>query len=557
MHTVESRPSKSGASKELFVFELADNGQVIVNINADSAPPPSKALLLEALANSPFGNCYIASAEIDKFYAGEHDTNHLLVAKQVDAQLEVSISDDKMSAIGRLTTAQGGKMLTLDEGKRAIVSAGVRRGYQQVLLEKLLQQQLRLGAGTAVKGTLAKGRLPTDGKDSTLIKETATLKDRINRPQHRDDGTVDMRDFGKLASVEPGALLMTQQPATPGKEGYTVTGDILAPKPGKQSKLIPGEGAKLNPNNPLELIATISGVPVETNQGMRVDDIFTIGEVNVKSGHIGFNGSVLITQGVAPGMRVTAKGDITVLGTVESAILSASGDICIKQGAFGHPNHQQDEQQLTCQISAANGVYLSHAQYAYIEGNDIHIERQASHCQLKAMASIIVGALDNPNGKLFGGEVLDACRLEAGEIGNESGAKMRINLLARGTDITAEHDTHVQHLNENDTKLRTLQEALEKAEALKDKDKKKQLIEKIGATQLALVQQADELETRLSALDNALNTLVNNAQLIAHHKLNPGVAIQIFDKALKTARQYPPCVLKIAKSKIEIEFKTS
>ncbi|MEM0515490.1 FapA family protein [Pseudoalteromonas sp. YIC-827] len=539
------------------MFELTDNGQIIIKINGDWALPPSKALLLEALANSPFGNCDIAHTEIDKFYAGEQDASQLIVARQVDAQLEVSISDDKMTAIGRLTTPRGGKMLTLDEGKRAIVLAGVRRGYQQLLLERLLQQQLSQSAGVTVKGTLAKGRLPIDGKNSTLVKETLTLKDRINKPQHREDGTVDMRDFGKLASVEPGALLMTQKPATLGKEGYTVTGDIIAPKPGKQSKLIPGEGAALNPNNPLELIATTRGVPVETAQGMRVDDIFTIGEVNVKSGHIDFNGSVLVTQGVAPGMRVTAKGDITVLGTVESAELSAGGDICIKQGVFGHPNHQQDEHQLTCKISAGNEVYISHAQYAYVEGNDIHIERLASHCQLKAMTNIIIGAKDNPNGKLFGGEVLDACRLEAGEIGNESGAKMRINLLARSIDISTEQGNYTQQLSENDNKLSALQETLEKAEALKDKDKKKLLIEKIGATQLALVQQADELETKLASLDNTLSTLVSDAQLVAHHKLNPGVAIHILDKAMKTARQYPPCVLKLEKGKIELEFKTS
>nr|WP_275442021.1 FapA family protein [Pseudoalteromonas sp. CnMc7-15] len=536
---------------------MAHNGNVLFNVTQETPAPPSKAAMLEALQQSEFAGCKVDDEHLDKFYSGEESGPSIVVGKRVDATLEVTISDDKMSAMGRLTTAQGGKALDLEAGKKAIVVAGVRRGYQQALLEKLLQQQFELAPGSSVKGTLARGRLPVDGQPSELVKQTQTLKDRINKPKRREDGTVDMRDFGKLASVQPGTVLMIQKPATPGKEGFTVTGDVLEAKPGEQLSLIPGEGTELNPDNPLELRATVSGVPVESPNGMRVDDIFTIKEVNVKSGHIDFDGSVVITHNVEPGMRVTAKGEISVLGTVESGILNATGDITIKQGTIGHPNHQQNDAELTCQINAGGNLHISHAQYCYLEATNIYIERQASHCQLKALESLIVGPEESPNGKLFGGEVLDACRLEAGEIGSESGAKMRINLVARGADITADNDACVQQLSQTDDKLASLQDALEKAEAIKDAEKKKQLIEKIGATQLALVQQADELETKLSSLDNTLHSLLDGANLVAHQRLNSGVEIHIFDKVLKTARQYPPCVVKLEKSKIEVEFKTS
>ncbi|WP_462159229.1 DUF342 domain-containing protein [Pseudoalteromonas sp. GB56] len=539
------------------MFRLAHNGNILFNITQDSPAPPTKALLLEALQNSEFAGCKVDDEQIDKYYSGKETGPTIVVAKKVDAILEVTVADDNMSAVGRLTTAQGGKMLSLQDGKKAIVVAGVRRGYQQALLEKLLKQQLELPPGSTVKGTLAKGRLPVDGKPSELIKETQTLRDRVNKPTRREDGTVDMRDFGKMASVKPGALLMTQKPATPGIEGFTVTGDVLEPKAGEQITLTAGEGTQINPENPLQLIATVVGVPVETGNGMRVDDIFTIAEVTVKSGHIDFDGSVLITQGVAPNMRVTAKGDISVMGTVESAILNASGDVVIKQGAFGHPNHQNENQDLTCQITAGGNIHISHAQYAYLEATNVYVDRQASHCQIKAIDSVIVGPPDKPNGILFGGEIVDALRLEAGEIGSESGAKMKVNLVSRGADITADNDECVAQLSYTDEKLLSLQEALEKAEAVKDAEKKKQLIDKIGQTQLSLIQQADELETKLSSLENTLNNLLSGANLVAHKKLNPGVEIKIFDKLLKTARQYPPCTVKLEKSKIEVEFKTS
>ncbi|WP_410963283.1 flagellar assembly protein A, partial [Salmonella sp. ZJHZ20_0161] len=83
-----------------------------------------------------------------------------------------------------------------------------------------------------------------------------------------------------------------QQPATPGKEGFTVTGDSLPAKPGESFSLVAGEGTEISKTNPLELVSTISGVPVEITNGMRVDDIYTVKDVNVKSGHVNFDGSV-------------------------------------------------------------------------------------------------------------------------------------------------------------------------------------------------------------------------------------------------------------------------
>ncbi|MFY8273469.1 DUF342 domain-containing protein [Pseudoalteromonas sp. SSDWG2] len=539
------------------MFKLAHNGNILFNISSQSPAPASKALLIEALKNSEFAECQVDEEHIDKYYSGEETGPTIVVAKKVDATLEVTISEDKMVAVGRLVTAQGGNMLSLEDGKKAIVKAGVRRGYQQALLEKLLKQQLELPAGSAVKGTLAKGRLPIEGQPSELIKETQTLRDRINQPKRREDGTVDMRDFGKLASVKPGALLMTLKPATSGTDGFTVTGDVIEAKAGEQIHMVAGEGTQINPQNPNQLIATLEGVPVEAGNGMRVDDIFTIAEVNVKSGHIDFDGSVLVTQTVSPNMRITAKGDISVMGTVESAILNATGDITIKQGAFGHPNHQDETRDLTCQINAGGNIYISHAQYVYLDATDIFVDRQASHCQLKAQNSIIVGKVEKPNGILFGGEVVDALRLEAGEIGSDSGAKMRVNMVSRGADITADNDACVEQLSYTDEKLLSLQDALEKAESIQDAEKKKQLIDKIGQTQLSLIQQADDLETNLKKLENTLNDLLSGAEIVAHQKLNPGVEIRFFDKLLKTARPYPPCSVKLEKSKIEVEFKTN
>jgi len=534
------------------VFKLAHNGNVLLDVVEHS--PPSAAFVTEALERSQFCEYRVEHDSIKAYFDAPNNERTLVVASKHDAKLVVTIDDEKMLATGELTLAEGGNILDLDTAKQLLVKSGVSRGYKQAFLEHLLQQQFELAAGQTAKGVLAKGRLPVDGQSSRLVPHVETLKERLKSPKLREDGTVDMRDFGKLASVEPGTVLLQQIPATPGKEGFTVTGDSLPAKPGESFSLVAGDGTEISKTNPLELVSTISGVPIEIANGMRVDDIYTVKDVNVKSGHINFDGSVIVTQNIEPGMKVTAKGDITVMGTVESGELIAQGSITIKQGVIGH---QLDDKSLSCKIISQGNIYLSHAQYSYLSGENIFIDRQSSHCVMKATHLLQVGQKDNPQGKIFGGEILDAGMIIAGEIGNESGAKMQINLATSGKEITEETDNCFKELAKTDSQLDTLQTAIEKADLVKDIEKKKQLLAKIGATQQHYCQEAEQLEKRLSKLEQHLHDILCNANLAVNKVLHSGVEIHIFDKVLKTNRNYPPCNVKLQEGKIEVEFKTS
>lgn len=534
------------------MFKLAHNGNVLLDTNQFT--PANTAFVIEAIEQSPFSECKINYDAINNYFNSANPERILVVATRFDASLKIEISDDKMLATGILTLAQGGDCLSLDEAKKQLVKARVARGYKQALLEKLLQKQFELPPGSIISAPLAKGRLPVDGQPTKFKTMVATLKDHLKKPKLKEDGSVDMRDFGKLASVQPGALLIKQQPATPGQEGYTVLGDTLAANPGENHALVAGEGTEISKTNPMELLANIAGVPVEINNGMRVDDIFTVNDVSVKTGHIDFEGSVVVSSNIEPGMRVNATGDITVLGVVESGELTAGGNISVRQGLIGH--QRAEDKSLSCRLSCKGDVHASHSQYCYIEANNILLDRQAGHCSMKAKNTIQIGQSELPNGKLFGGEVLDATKLIAGKIGNESGAKMTINLASSAVDMTRDIDKLFSKLSDTNEQVDSLQAALEKANLIKDIDKKKQLINKIGATQLHYSQQAEQLETRLTSLEEELNNLLNQTSLTVNTILHSGVEIHMFNKVFKTTRDFPPSTAKLENNKIELEFKT-
>ncbi|TMO61785.1 DUF342 domain-containing protein [Pseudoalteromonas aurantia] len=537
------------------MFKLAHNGNILLNVA--ELNPPSAAFIVEALERSPYADCEINHESIQAHFTNDFPESELVVAKQHDATFTVEVSEDQMQAIGKLTCARGGKAISIEDAKKEIVKAGVSRGYKQVYLEQVLKKQLELEAGTETSGVVAQGRPPVDGQPAKLLQHVQTVKERLKQPKLREDGTVDMRDFGALSSVSPGTVLITQRPATPGKEGFTVVGDSLVPIPGESFQLVAGEGTQISPANPLELVATIAGCPSTIQNGMRVDDVFTIGEVNVRSGHVDFNGSVIVTHNVAPGMKVKAKGDITVMGSVESGELISGGNIEVKQAVIGHLDHKNNDEGLTCRLVAAGDIHLAHGQYTYLEANNVFIDRQSNHCNIKANQLIQVGIDEQPQGKLIGGEILDAQMVIAGVIGSDSGAKMCIYLARSGMKITQESDNCLKALSQADDQLGALQQAIEKADMLKDLDKKKQLMAKIGATQQYYCQQAKELGEQLSQLELDLHDLLDSTKLTANQTLNSGVEIHIFDCVYKTQRSYPPCHASLQDGKIEIDFKTS
>lgn len=534
------------------MFKLAHNGKILMDLS--QTKPPSPTFIVEALQHSKFARCKIDNDSIETFFKGEQTELTLAVAVQIHATFNVIISEDKMQALGTLVTAHGGNPITLEAAKKALMQAGVTRGYKQAFLEKLLEQQKAAPPGTQISEPLALGKSPKNGDPSVLKVHVCTLKERLKQPKLREDGTVDMRDFGALASVSAGTILATQVPATSGKDGYNVVGDTLTAKPGDSFQLNPGEGTQISSSNPLELVSTIAGCPSETNNGMRVDDIFTINEVSVKSGHIDFNGSVVVSQNVCPGMKINAKGDVTVLGSVESAEITSGGNIEVKQAVIGHADHQHNDEGVTCHLVAKGDIEISHGQYAYLEGQNLLIHKQSNHCQLKAFDKITVGSGDKPAGKLLGGEVLDAQRVVAGEFGNASGVKMSIYLARSGMEMAAQNDECLKALSKVDSQIDKLQQAVEKAELVKDIKKKKLLMQKIAATQQHFCQQAETLEQQLSDLDHHLHDLLDNTQLTANQKLHSGVEIHIFDRVYKTNRQYPACSAKLIENEVKIDF---
>ncbi len=233
--------------------------------------------------------------------------------------------------------------------------------------------------------------------------------DRIRRPKERDDGTVDMRDLGEMMMVKQGQPLAKLIAETPGYEGFTVTGSVLSTSPGKPMTLAAHEGSEFSNKDPNILIATIAGIPRLQKDGVAVDDALSLDVVDVNTGHVNFEGSVVIKGDVEVGMKVTASGTVTVGGVVESATITAGADIIVQNGIIGRQVAADSD--INCILVADGNIVAKFAQYATLCANqNLELTLHAMHCHTQVGQSIMISDATKRKGTLAGESMKSARR---------------------------------------------------------------------------------------------------------------------------------------------------
>ncbi|GAA4874134.1 FapA family protein [Ferrimonas pelagia] len=360
--------------------------------------------------------------------AKSHEPYRLTLAEAQDGQCQLTLSDDQMQLHAQLIAPKGGRPAQLADLLRQLQAMNIRHG----LIRSNIAQLFLPPPAAPARPLIARGQAPIDGNDAQHQRLVPLAHERLLQPQSKDDSRVDLRDLGEPIIVHQGQHLMRKQPASAGQNGYDLHGKVLLAQPGQDLPLRPGNGTELSVDDPDLLIASQTGQPTATEHGMSVEPLMTLAQVDTRSGHIRYEGSVLITGSVTEGMQVSAGGDITVYGLVEGGRLKAGGDITINQGALGR---QRPDGNLTCQLIADGDIHLRYCQYAQLKAKrSIHIAHQCLHSHLHSEDQIHIGAEHSNKGDLIGGLTQANKGLFVVTLGARSGAETQIKL---GQSITA------------------------------------------------------------------------------------------------------------------------
>ncbi len=158
--------------------------------------------------------------------------------------------------------------------------------------------------------------------------------DRKAKPTVRKDGSVDFHKLNTICPCKKGDLLARLIPADPGEKGYNVYGEEFAPPNVKEERLEFGKNISISEDR-LSIYSKVNGHVTLVGKEVFVTNLLELENVDVSTGDVEYDGSVLITGNVFSGYTVKATGDIEIRGVVEGTRVESGGNISIARGMNG------------------------------------------------------------------------------------------------------------------------------------------------------------------------------------------------------------------------------
>jgi uncharacterized protein (DUF342 family) len=211
------------------------------------------------------------------------------------------------------------------------------------------------------------------------------FEQRRLRPRNRDDGSVDQFDLGYVQNVAVGQLLAEWTPFSP--EAAPEAGGIVS----ENTTFPHGEGCRVDPDNPLRLLAAVNGHVARIDGRITVRETLTIGcDIDFHTGNIVAVGDVLIGGDIRAGFSVMGR-NVTVTGAVVAARIRAMGNVTCHGGIQGGNRTT---------LRAGRSLRAKFCENAVLHaGQNILIDGSSMHCRLFAGEKLAV------KGRLAGGEI--------------------------------------------------------------------------------------------------------------------------------------------------------
>jgi len=510
-------------------FQMTDDGKTLQAVFTPLEPkqPIDIALIKSALANQGLDALFLiehALTELVRKYNTTTEPFTLNIGERRDGTITVTVVPDKMTASLTITPPCGGQAVDRQQVLDALKAAGVVSG---ILLEEI---DTDIALGQAEKKPIAQGRLPVHGRDAEFRAVIAEIRGR--HPKIDARGICDYRELDQFVMVKKGELLMRRIPATPGVAGENVLGTAIPSKTGKDPSFAPGlKGALVHPKDRNLLTAEIPGHAVLVQNGVMVEPVLTVQDVDLSSGNLEFEGAIHVVKDVKIGMKIKATGDVIVGGMMEASEIEAGGNVSVRGGVLGHveiSDHGGATHPASARIRCGGSLTAHFIENASVEAGDcIIVDEEVKRSALTAVNQVVVGKKGARKGHLIGGTTQATMLVQAIIIGSHAGIDTKIEVgvnplihsklnalvlqlqhlekeredIARVIAYTLEHPTRINP------------DIMHKAELTYDK---------LQADITELTQEKESLQTQMK--------LADSARVIVGQRMYSGVEVNIGDK---------------------------
>ncbi|MFI3136715.1 MAG: FapA family protein [Methylococcaceae bacterium] len=536
---------------DALTFKLSDDGKLLVTFEpCEYTPLLDELLIKEALASRGLSNLFLyenALSNLLKQYTTANEGFVLEIGERRDGVFTINIDVVKMSAKLTLIPPYGGTPVTFNQIQQAMQEKGIVRGIIKNEIQAALKE------GVAIERIIAQGLAPVRGIDARFQSLIPQIRER--KPQVDNRGNVDYRDLGQLIVVKPGDPLMCRTPATEGKKGWDITGQVLMPQPGQDTQFASGlQGvefdldAELDPDNNSLLLAAITGQPKLVPNGILVEPTINLPKVDLSIGNLDFDGTINIKGDVTHGMKIYATGDVFVGGTVEAAEIVAGGNVVIKGGVIGHSVQSSDPNVapiFNAKIISKGSIAARFAENVCMEASiDIIIEEFSMHNHLTALNRILVGKSGGKKGQIIGGISCATVLVKTAIMGTNAGliTKIRVGV---NPYLQLQMDKLKLEIEANEKEQEDIKKILAFVLAHPEKDKK-DLLNKLLHTREKLELDCPQLHAeRINLLLQM--TLPENVQVIVEDAVHCGAEIQIGNSIWKNNEERGKGAFQIVK----------
>jgi uncharacterized protein len=513
-----------------------DGAQLLASHSAGGeATPLDLAQLKEMITSQGFGDLFLLGDALETLirHGSAAADITLVIGERRNATCSITIAPDLLSAHLTITPAHGGTNITAEQIFAALQDQGITFGVKEETVHAAVT------AKAVHNELIAVGIAPLAGEDTQFI---SLIREAKHAPGQCDDmAIIDYRSFDNIITVKEGDPLLRRLPPTEGIPGTTVQGKPLPALPGND-RPFSGQitGAATDEHDPDLLVATIAGQPFLLPDGVTVEPIITIKDVDLTTGNLDIEGSLTINGDVKPGMHVKATADILIEGMVEAGHIEAGGDVEIKGAIIGQGEPRGSGGSInptaaTVQVKGSlKALFVENA--VITAGGSIVIQEFAMKSELHAGNSILVGEPGSNKGRIISSICRATAAIEATSIGSRAGAG---TILEVGLDPTT-HERFMVAKQTLHAREREREETTKALDYFRDNPSR--------ATAEAITEKKkvlSRLQTEIQELSGQLRRLkkrfdlLENARITAEHQVFCGVKLSIGEKTLQLENDMP------------------
>ncbi|MBT5144821.1 MAG: DUF342 domain-containing protein [Gemmatimonadetes bacterium] len=462
-------------------------------------------------------------------------------AEVVTEEIELDVADHCLTA----TIVRLDKHASLRRVARALKREHVRHGIK---VEEIKQSVARARAGDILTDVVvAEGDPAAPSSDSFFDWEIETAG---RAGTILEDGSIDLRDRRLITVVKEGQLLGHLRPSHEGTTGRDVHGRVITPRRPVALALVPGANIRTEnlDDDVIACYAEVEGGVTHEESTQKGRHRLKIGiskisrieqDVDYVTGHIEFDGEVVIAGSVSALFEVHATGTVSIEGNVEAgAVVEAGGSILVGGGVVGEDTR----------LTAGDNVMGKFLQACSVRaGGDIEIGAYVFEASLRCGGRLKVGGMGEGSGRaLVGGLVWAGKGVETPSLGSPSNPRIRLILGIDPSSVDQSEDLR-KRLRKVDARRRKLLEflGLERFNASEIKATLQQVQDKQErAKKVKVVHELTKLgETiklgrdRLTALTKTQQVSARTADLVVEGTVFPGAELRIGDQALKVTEE--------------------